>query len=77
MLPMQERVDERRRKMTLNKVHLHAPEHNSFHISLSLKDSWELLAKLSEEAWIEKTGTIPSSRVDKNICRFISLEEKS
>lgn len=76
MSSMQERAELRRTKLTLNKVDLHSQEHHSFHTHLNTKDAWELLARLSQEAWIEKTGTIVNNRVDKSICKFISTEQK-
>lgn len=76
MSSMKERADARRKIVTIQKYNLYSSEHHSFHFHLGLKDSWELLARLSREAWIEKTGEEPSLRVDKSICRFISLEQK-
>jgi len=51
---------------------LHSEKHHSFHLSLDTKSAWELLAKLSQEAWIEQTGLMPPNRVDKSQYRFIS-----
>ncbi|HFU76960.1 MAG TPA: hypothetical protein ENK68_00460 [Epsilonproteobacteria bacterium] len=76
MTSMQERAAMRRKTLTVQKVALHSDEHHSFHIGLNVKDSWELLARLSKEAWIEQTGRLSSSRVDKSICKFIPLEQK-
>ncbi|HFU77891.1 MAG TPA: hypothetical protein ENK68_05250 [Epsilonproteobacteria bacterium] len=76
MSSMQERAAMRRKTLTIQKVALHSDEHHSFHIGLNVKDSWELLARLSKEAWIEQTDRLPSSRVDKSICKFIPLEQK-
>ena len=59
MKTMAERSAERRKKATLNIVALHSNEHHSFHLHLSLKESWELLAKMSQEAWREETGKVP------------------
>ncbi|MEA2091571.1 MAG: hypothetical protein U9O83_04290 [Campylobacterota bacterium] len=73
---MKERADARRKIITIQKFNLHSSLHHSFHLHLNLKDSWELLAKLSREAWIEKTGKEPALRVDKSICRFITLAQK-
>ncbi len=76
MLSMKERADARRKIVTVRKFDLHSHEHHSFHFHLNLKDSWELLARLSREAWMEKTGEEPSLRVDKSIYRFITLSQK-
>ncbi|MEA3522513.1 MAG: hypothetical protein U9R50_06035 [Campylobacterota bacterium] len=76
MSTMQERAKRRRVKATLQKVDLHSQEHHSFHTHLKPKDAWELLAKLSKEAWIEKTGAIADNRVDKSIVRFINTKQK-
>ncbi len=61
---MEERASTRRRTATFTKVGLHSKEHNSFHTHLSAQDAWELLAKLSKEAWMEQTGKAAPSRVD-------------
>ncbi|MEA1915098.1 MAG: hypothetical protein U9N30_07260 [Campylobacterota bacterium] len=76
MSSMKERAALRKIKTTFNKVSLHSQEHNSFHTHLDVKNAWELLAKLSQEAWIEKTGTITNNRVDKSIYTFISSVQK-
>ena len=76
MQTLEERAAARRKMATVKKVGLHSDNHHSFHPHLSVEKSWELLAKLSQEAWIEKTGQIPSSRVDKSTFKFISLSSK-
>jgi len=73
MSTMQERSKLRRKNITLNQVNLHSQNHNSFHINLDTKNSWELLARLSQEAWIEKTGKTSINRVDKSIYKFSKL----
>lgn len=72
MSSMLERAESRKKNITFKKIALHSREHNSFHTHLSIKNSWELLAKLSKESWIDKMGTIPDDRVDKSIYKFIS-----
>ena len=74
MTAMEKRAAARRDKISLTKVSLHSKEHHSFHPDLELKKAWELLTRLSKEAWIEKTGKIPPSRVDKAIVKFTSLQ---
>lgn len=76
MTDLEKRAQERRQKATIQKVDLHSNRHNSFHTHLNVKQSWELLSKLSKEAWIEQTGKIPLNRVDKSVHRFISLDKK-
>lgn len=76
MSTMQERAALRRKNITMKIVALHSTEHHSFHIGMGVKESWELLAKLSQEAWIEQTGTQPPQRVNKSVCKFIRLEQK-
>ena len=73
MQTIAQRAAERRKKITVKKVDLHSSEHHSFHLHLDLKSSWELLTRMSKEAWIEQHGTLPPSRVDKSICKFITL----
>jgi len=72
MSSMQERALRRRATMSITKVDLHSDEHHSFHTHLDVKSAWELLAKLSKEAWIEQTGQEAPSRVDKSVVRFIT-----
>ncbi len=76
MSSIEERAEARKRTATFTKVGLHSKEHDSFHTHLNPQDAWELLAKLSKEAWMEQTGTVAPSRVDKSICRFIKLAQK-
>ncbi len=74
MSTIQERTKLRRKNITFQKIDLHSPNYNSFHTHLDTKNSWELLAKLSQESWIEETGVIPINRVDKSIYKFIKLK---
>lgn len=76
MQTLEQRAKARRKIITLNKVDLHSQEHHSFHPHLSLKKSWELLTRLSKEAWIEKTGQIAPQRVDKSIYKFMNISSK-
>ncbi len=76
MSTIEERAKVRRRIATITKVGLHSTEHDSFHTHLSAKEAWELLAKISKEAWMKQTGTAAPSRVDKSIYKFIKLDQK-
>ena len=71
-MSIQKRAKQRRDSITYTKVALHSKKHHSFHLSLDTKSAWELLAKLSQEAWIEQTGFMASNRIDKSQYRFIS-----
>ena len=71
-LSMQERAKHRRNSITYTQVDLHSKEHHSFHTHLDVKSSWELLAKMSKEAWKEQTGSTAPNYVDKSQCRFIT-----
>ena len=71
-LSMQERAQRRRNSITYTQVSLHSKEHHSFHTHLDAKASWELLAKMSQEAWQEQTGTCAPKYVDKLQYRFIT-----
>ena len=73
-LSMQERAKNRRNSITYTKVDIHSDKHNSFHIHLDTKSSWELLAKISKEAWREKTGSLAPSRVDKSQYKFFTRD---
>lgn len=77
MSSLLERSSARRNIITMQKVNLHSLDNHSFHIGLDVESSWELLAKISKEAWIEKTGEIPPSTVDKLICKFIRLKQRT
>jgi len=66
------RAKKRKSLIKVTKTSLHSKNHNSFH-SLDLKSSWELVAKLSLEKWIEENNTIPSNRVDKTIIKIRKL----
>jgi len=55
-------------------LYVHSQEHHSFHPHLDIKKAWELLTRLSKEAWIEKTGEVPPLRVNKSIVKFINLD---
>ncbi|WP_297440252.1 hypothetical protein [Sulfurimonas sp.] len=72
MSSIEERALKRKNKITYAKMSLHSDEHHSFHTHLDVKSSWELLARLSQEAWKEKTGQFPPKRVDKSIVKFIT-----
>ena len=72
MSSIYERALKRKNKITLTKIDLHSSRHSSFHIHLDTKSAWELLAKLSKEAWIEKTGKMPNNCVDKSIVKFFT-----
>ncbi len=76
MLSMTERSDARKKIITIQKFNLHSSDHHSFHFHLDVKHSWELLARLSREAWKEQTGKEAPLRVDKSRCKFIRLEQK-
>lgn len=77
MSSLQERAAARSKSITLQKVALHSENHHSFHIGLDTKESWELLARLSKEAWFEQTGQMPPSRVDKSLGKFIHLAQRT
>ena len=72
---MAQRAADRRKKITIKKIDLHSNDNHSFHLHLDVKSAWELLARISKEAWIEQQGTVPPSRVDKSIYKFISLDK--
>jgi len=71
-LSMQERARNRRNIITYTQIDLHSKEHHSFHTHLDAESSWELLAKISQEAWREQTGTYAPKYVDKSQYRFIT-----
>ena len=71
-LSMQERARRRRNSITYTQVNLHSKEHHSFHTHLDAQSSWELLAKISQEAWREQTGCDAPKCVDKTQYRFIT-----
>lgn len=72
MSSIEERAFKRKTNLTYTKMDLHSDKHHSFHIHLDAKNSWELIARLSQEAWIEENGQLPPKRVDKSIIKFIT-----
>ena len=70
MPSLSERSKKRRSIVTVKKVDLHSPEHHSFHPEFDTKTAWELLARLSREAWKEQTGEEAPERVDKSVVRL-------
>lgn len=77
MTERQLRAQKRKKTMTLNKVDLHSPYHNSFHLDYSVTQAWNLLYSMSIKEWEEKTGKTASTKVNKNKIKFISLKEKN
>ena len=76
MSTLKERAEQRKQNATVNKVSLKSKEHHSFHFHLSDEESFELLAKMSKEAYFETTGTVAFDFVDKTRVRKISLRQK-
>jgi hypothetical protein len=74
MLTMEQRALKRKNLIKIKKIDLHSNEHHSFHNHLDVKESWEILTRLSKEAWIEQTGKTPPLRVDKSIYIFKQLD---
>ncbi len=71
METLQERARKRRKNITIATVSLHSKEHHSFHPHLSDKEAWELLAKLSQERWMEESKTTHFAPLDKTKVKVI------
>lgn len=76
MSDMRERAEARKKIATVTKIDLRSKEHDSFHERLDVKDAWNLLAKISKEAWFLQTGLEAPHRVDKSVYRLIKLNQK-
>jgi len=66
MTPREQRRIKRLKTIKVNKISLHSSDNHSFHIGLSPLESWELLARISKEAWYLETGKKAPSSLDKN-----------
>jgi len=67
----------RQKNATIKRVLLHDNiEHHSFHLELNDYESWELLAKMTQDEWKNtmKCDTFPA--LDKTKIRKITLEER-
>jgi len=73
---LEERAAQRKKMATVQKVSLKNDTHHSFHFHLSDEESFELLAKLSKEAYFEQTGIMAPAFVDKASVKKISLSQK-
>jgi len=73
---LEERAAQRKKSATVKKVSLKSDMHHSFHFHLSDEESFELLAKLSKEAYFQHTGTVALDFVDKTKVKKISLSQK-
>ena len=74
---IQQRAAKRRQNIKIKKTFLHDDkEHHSFHIELSDKQSFELLAEISKKRYFEETGKDAPNNVDKTKVRFITLDER-
>lgn len=60
----------RNKVAVVNTVHLHSENHTSFHSVDSLSDSWNILARLSQEKYFQETGSAPLNYVDKTVVRI-------
>ena len=58
-------------QMQVKTMHLHSDENHAFHTELSTQESWELLAKISHEAWQIQTGKKAAERLDKSIVNIV------
>ena len=58
-------------QMQVKTMHLHSDLHHAFHTELSTHESWELLAKISQEAWQIQTGKKAPERLDKSIVNIV------
>lgn len=65
------RALERKNRITVNQVDAKSELNNSFTKFLSPLDSWELLAKISNEMYFLQTGIKPDNRVDKAVVNIV------
>lgn len=74
---LESRSQERKNRITIDRVNLHDEKnHHSFHFHLSDSQSFELLAKMSQDEWETKTGLKATNSVDKSKVRWLTLDER-
>ncbi len=76
---MTQREKRRALRLKTTQVNIHSLYSNinhAFCFNLSAKESWELLTKISKESWYLEHGTKPADRLDKNVVKIISMEER-
>ena len=71
MSDREKRREKRLKTLTVNKTSLYSKDNNSFHIGLSPLNSWELLARISNESWYLETGKEAPTFLDKAKVRIL------
>lgn len=74
MTDKERRREERLKCLTVTQIGLHDEDNHAFHLSLSPRASWELLTKISHEAWYIQTGQKAPTRLDKNMVHIITKD---
>ena len=71
MTPREKRRQQRLNSIKVTKTTLYAKDNHSFHIHLSPRESWELLARISKESWFLETGQVAPTFLDKSQMRIL------
>ncbi len=60
------RKAKRLQTIVVNKTSLYSDDNSALHIGLSALESWELLAKISQDSWFLETGKVAPLSLDKS-----------
>jgi len=74
MTPREKRRAERLKTIKVNKISLHSSDNHSFHVGLSPIESWELLSRMSKEAWYLETGKKAPTSLNKSKVRIFTRQ---
>ncbi len=71
MTERQKRRAKRLGNITVQKIELKSEKNSAFHFDLTPLESWELLAKISKEAWFLESGQKAPDKLDKTKIKII------
>jgi len=61
-------------QMQVKTMHLHSDANHAFHTELSTEESWELLSKISQEAWQIETGEKAPLHLDRSVVNIMKRD---
>ncbi len=71
MTNREERRAKRLKNITVKKIDLGSEEDSAFHFNLTPRQCWELLSKISKEAWFLESGQKAPDKLDKTKIKII------
>ena len=71
MTERQKRRVERLGNTIVQKIDLKSEENSAFHFNLTPLESWELLSRISKDAWFLESGQKAPSKLDKTKIKII------